>query len=320
MKRIAVLTSGGDAPGMNAAIRAVVRAGVEHGLEVFGVRRGYAGLVAGHFTPMDRTTVVNIVHSGGTILGTGRSEQFRTLEGQHSAAEQLALNRINGLVLIGGDGTFRGASALASVGGPAAVGIPATIDNDVFGADRSLGFDTAVNTALGAIDRIRDTATSHELLHFVEVMGRESGWLAVSAGLAGGAEAVFCPEIPSELDATIARLRASVEAGKRSVLIVVAEGYGEGAHALAAYVGPRLDLDYRVTTLGHTQRGGSPTAIDRTTGATLGVAAVDALVAGRSGVVVGERSENIVETPFEATWSRSHEVPANRLALLHRLG
>lgn len=320
MKRLAVLTSGGDAPGMNAAIRAVVRAGVESGNEVLGVRRGYAGLVDGDFAPLNRSSVVNIVQRGGTVLGTGRCERFKTLEGQRCAVEQLAAHRIDGLVVIGGDGTFRGATALATIGGPPAVGIPGTIDNDVFGADRSLGFDTAVNTALGAIDRIRDTATSHEMLHFVEVMGRRSGWLAVAAGLAGGAEAVLCPEVSDHIDATITRLRQSIDAGKRAVLIVVAEGYGEGAQAVAAYMGPRLGLDYRVTTLGHTQRGGSPTAIDRISGGALGAAAVDAVLAGRGGVMVGERGETIVETPLEDTWSYVHEVPANRLALLRRLG
>ena len=320
MERLAVLTSGGDAPGMNAAIRAVVRAGLASGGTVTGINRGYAGLLDNDFRTLDRGSVVNIIQRGGTILGTGRCDEFKTASGIDRACTVLAQQKIDGLILIGGDGTFRGASALEAAGGPPVIGIAGTIDNDVFGTDRTLGFDTAVNTALDAIDRVRDTATSHEMLHFVEVMGRHSGWLAVAAGLAGGAEAVLCPEMPSRVDEIVEQVSASMAAGKRSVLIVVAEGYDRGAVDAADAIGPRLGLDYRVTTLGHIQRGGSPTAIDRMSGGALGAAAVDALVAGRTGFMVGHRSEQIVETPFELTWSQNHPVPNDLLDLLNRLG
>jgi len=320
MQQIAVLTSGGDAPGMNAAIRAVVRAGEAHGCNVLGIRQGFAGLLRSDIVPLDRAAVVNVIQRGGTLLGAGRSEAFRTPEGVAQACTILQDHGVDGLVLIGGDGTFRGASALAAAGAPPCVGIPGTIDNDVFGTDRSLGFDTAVNTALDAIDRIRDTSRSHEMLHFVEVMGRHSGWLAVAAGVAGGAEVVLCPELPEPLDAVATRIDESVRAGKRSVLVVVAEGYGSGAADAAQVVGRRLDLDYRVTTLGHTQRGGSPSALDRIAAGALGVAAVDALVAGKSAIMVGFQGEAILETGFEQTWSHIHDIPRDMLELLGRLG
>ena len=313
------LTSGGDAPGMNAAIRATVRSGLGHGLEVVGIEHGYAGLLRGDLRLLGRPDVVNIIQRGGTVLGTGRSAEFPTPAGLQQAVKVLDTHAIDGLVLIGGDGTFRGASALAKAGGPPAVGIPGTIDNDVYGTNRSLGFDTAVNTALEAIDRVRDTATSHEMLHFVEVMGRHSGWLAVAAGLAGGAEAVLCPEVPNHNDTVVARTAASIAGGKRSVIIVVAEGYEGGAQGAAADIGPRLSLDYRITSLGHIQRGGSPSAIDRMAGSELGCAAVDALVAGGSHLMVGIQGEAVVETPFEDTWSKRHQVPTELLALLEQL-
>ena len=220
---------------------------------------------------------------------------------------------------MGATGRSGAASASAAAGGPPAIGIPGTIDNDVFGTDRSLGFDTAVNTALEAIDRVRDTATSHEMLHFVEVMGRHSGWLAIAAGLAGGAEAVLCPELPDHNDIVVEKTSVQIAGGKRSVLIVVAEGYGNGARDAAADIGPRLGLDYRVTSLGHIQRGGSPSAIDRMIGSELGAAAVAALIAGRSHLMVGIQAETVVETPFEDTWSQRHDVPTGLLDLLQQL-
>jgi len=304
---------------MNAAVRAVVRAGTASGIAVVSIERGYAGMVDNRFREMDRSSVVNIVQRGGTILGTGRCDEFRTDTGRARAVQNLRTHNIDGVVLIGGDGTFRGAQALMAAGGPSAIGIPGTIDNDVFGTDRSLGFDTAVNTALQAIDHIRDTATSHEMLHFIEVMGRDSGWLAVAAGLAGGAEVVLCPE-DDHLEAKLALMEASLAAGKRSIIVVVAEGYDDGAVNVASVIGSRLGLDYRVTTLGHTQRGGSPTAADRIMGGQLGTAAVDGLLAGRSGLMVGVKGERVVETPFDETCSTRHAVPAEMLALLSRLG
>lgn len=305
---------------MNAAIRAVVRAGHASDCEVLGIERGYAGLLDDQMRSLDRASVVNIIQRGGTVLGTARCEAFRTTEGIERACEVLAARRIDGLVLIGGDGTFRGASALVAAGGPPCVGVPGTIDNDVFGADHSIGFDTAVNTAVDAIDRVRDTAASHEMLHFIEVMGRHSGWLAVTAGLAGGVEVVLCPERNDDLEQVAERMQRSLDGGKRSILVVVAEGFGQGVVHAAEAIGHKLGLDYRMTTLGYTQRGGSPTALDRTTAGALGSAAVDALLAGKSGIMVGHRGEAIVETPLDVACSKTHEIPRTLLYLLDRLG
>jgi 6-phosphofructokinase 1 len=238
--RIGVLTSGGDAPGMNACIRAVVRRAIERGSEVVGIERGYAGLLQGNFRPLDRRSVVNVIHRGGTILGTARSERFKVPEGRAEARETIRADRIEGVVLIGGDGTFRGAELWEAEGGPPTVGVPGTIDNDVGGTDRSIGSDTAVNTALEAIDRIRDTAASHELLHFVEVMGRHCGWLALAAGAAGGAEVVLIPETEIDLDALVAGIGTALEAGKRWVIAVVSEGVQGGAQEVATQVGRGL--------------------------------------------------------------------------------
>ncbi|HUP72699.1 MAG TPA: ATP-dependent 6-phosphofructokinase [Acidimicrobiales bacterium] len=299
MRRVGVLTSGGDAPGMNACIRAVVRAGLERGLEVVGIRRGFEGMLAGEVEVLDRARIVNIVHRGGTILGTARSERFRTVEGCIDAVGILRHLDIDGLVLIGGDGTFRGGAALESAGGPPTVGVPGTIDNDVVGTDRSLGFDTAVNSALWAIDRIRDTATSHEVLHFVEVMGRHCGAIALASGVAGGAEAVLIPETTTDEERLAGKIGEAIARGKRSAIVVVAEGTRPGgARVVAEYVGARLGLEYRVTVLGHIQRGGAPTATDRILAGLLGVEAVDALADGASGVAVGEVAGRLVRTPY----------------------
>jgi 6-phosphofructokinase 1 len=320
VRRIGVFTSGGDAPGMNACIRAVVRAGQEHGMTVLGIRRGYVGMLAGEIEPLERRSVVNVIHHGGTILGTSRSEEFRTKEGRARARGVLAEHGIEGLVAIGGDGTFRGAHALMEEGGPPCVGVPGTIDNDVRGTDRSLGFDTAVNTALEAIDRIRDTAASHELLHFVEVMGRHCGWLALAAGVAGGAEAVLVPETPTDVAAIAARIEGELDRGKRFFIVVVAEGDETGgARAVANEVERLAGRDSRVTTLGYIQRGGAPTAADRILGGRLGAAAVDALVEGHIGRMVGEVEGKIVLTPLEETWDGPHELSADLLALSSRL-
>lgn len=320
MRRIGVLTSGGDAPGMNACIRAVVRVGLEHGMEVLGIRRGYAGLLAGEIEPLERRSVANVIHHGGTILGTSRSGEFRTPEGRARARGILAEQAIEGLIPIGGDGTFRGAHALVTEGGPPCIGVPGTIDNDVVGTDRSLGFDTAVNTALEAIDRIRDTAASHELVHFVEVMGRHCGWLALAAGVAGGAEAVLVPETPTDVAVIAARIEDELDRGKRFFIVVVAEGDETGgARAVAAEVERLVRRETRVTTLGYIQRGGAPTAADRILGGRLGAAAVDALAAGHTGRMVGEVGGKIVLTPLEETWAGRHELPTDLLALSSRL-
>lgn len=302
-RTIGVLTSGGDAPGMNACIRAVVRTALGHGMDVMGVRRGFLGLMAGDLLPLDRGSVANVIQRGGTILGTSRAPAFETEEGRAEARRALAEARVGALVLIGGDGTFRGAHALMEEGGPPCMGVPGTIDNDVWGTDWTIGFDTALNTALEAIDRIRDTAASHERLHFVEVMGRHCGEIAVACGLAGGAEAVAIPEEATDVPELCERIEKDIRRGKRAAIVVVAEGDETGgARALADEVARRIGLDARVTILGHIQRGGSPTAADRILGSRLGAAAVDALVAGRSGLMMGEVSREITLTPLEETW------------------
>lgn len=320
MRRIGVLTSGGDAPGMNACVRAVVRAAVRRGLDVYGIRRGFAGMIAGEMEPMDSRSVANIIHRGGTILGTSRSKEFQTPEGRLAAREALRAHGIEGLVLIGGEGTFKGGRALAEEGGPPSVGVPGTIDNDVAGTDDSIGFDTAVNTALEAVDRIRDTAFSHERVHFIEVMGRSSGWIALACGVAGGAEAVLVPETPTDLDGLCERIEAGLARGKRGAIVVVAEGDEPGAAEVAESVGARLGGEtVRVSSLGHIQRGGAPTAADRILASRLGAAAVEALVEGRTGQMVGIVGRALRLTPFERTWTESRRVDPALEALVDLL-
>lgn len=320
LRRIGVFTSGGDAPGMNASVRAVVRTVLAEGLEVAGIHRGYEGMIEGSVAALDRRSVANIIQRGGTILGTSRSAEFRTVEGRARARKVLEDQAIDALVAIGGEGTFKGAQALMDEGGPPCVGVPGTIDNDLGGTDRTLGFDTAVNTALEAVDRIRDTAHSHELLHFIEVMGRHSGELALAAAVAGGAEAVLVPEAPTDMAELCRRIEQDMGQGKRAVIVIVAEGHeAGGAQAAAAEVGRRLGLEYRVTVLGHIQRGGIPTAADRILGSRLGAAAVDALLGGSSGVMAGEVGGHVVLTPFPETWRGDRPLDPMLLKLIHRL-
>src|SRR5215467_11030225 len=281
MRRIGLLTSGGDAPGMNAAIRAIVRHALGRSLEVVGIRRGYAGLLAGEVQPLTRAGVANIIQRGGTVLGTSRSAEFMRPEGRARAAAVLRGAGIEGLVVIGGDGTFHGATLLAEEHGVCVAGVPGTIDNDVYGTDFTIGFDTAVNTALEAIDRVRDTAASHERLFLVEVMGRTCGDIALGVGVAGGAEDVLLPESPRDLLDLAADLRHSWERGKRSSIIVVAESGEQGrSFRLAEEVGRLTGLEPRVCILGHIQRGGTPSARDRVLASRLGAGAVDILVEG----------------------------------------
>lgn len=297
MKRIAVLTSGGDAPGMNAAIRAAVRKALHHGLEVHGIEYGYTGLLEGRFRVLRYADVGNIIQRGGTVLKTARSTKFPTPEGQALAVEELSVRGIEGLVVIGGDGSFRGAQLL-SRSGIRVVGVPGTIDNDMCGTDHTIGFDTAVNTVLDAINKIRDTASSHKRVVVIEVMGRDSGWIALAAGLAGGAEQVLVPEVPYDLEQVANLLIRNMKAGAEHSIIVVAEGAGLGFE-----VGEKLRVatgfDTRVTVLGHIQRGGSPSAFDRLLATRLGAAAVDQLVAGVSNVMVGQVGGRVVATPFD---------------------
>ncbi|WP_126210116.1 6-phosphofructokinase, partial [Thermus scotoductus] len=264
MKRIGVFTSGGDAPGMNAAIRAVVRQAYALGLEVIGIRRGYAGMILGEMVPLGVRDVANILQRGGTVLLTARSQEFLTEEGRAKAAEKLKAAGIEGLVAIGGDGTFRGAMRLLEEHKVPVVGVPGTIDNDLYGTDYTIGFDTAVNTALEAIDRIRDTAASHERVFFIEVMGRSSGFIALDVGLAGGAEVIAVPEEPVDPKTIAEGLMESLRRGKSSSIVVVAEGaYPGGAAGLLAAIQEHVRVEARVTVLGHIQRGGSPPAQDR---------------------------------------------------------
>ncbi len=318
MRRIGVLTSGGDAPGMNAAIRASVRHALGRGLEVVGIRRGYAGLLGGDLEPLTRAGVANIIQRGGTVLGTSRSEEFREAAGRVRAAAVLHGAGIEGLVAIGGDGTLEGATLLHEEHGIMIAGLPGTIDNDIGGTDFTLGFDTAVNTALDAIDRIRDTAASHDRLFLVEVMGRTCADIALAVGVAGGAEEVLVPGATQDLEALVAEMRRSWERGKRSSIVVVAEG---GEESRTFLIGRRLELaglEPRVCVLGHIQRGGKPTARDRILGSRLGAAAVDALLDGQT-VMVGEQGGVVTRVALRAAWERRRPIPQDMVALVRDL-
>ncbi len=301
MKRIAVLTSGGDAPGMNAAIRAVVRAGIAGGASVIGVRHGFQGLIAGDLVPLGARAVGGILQQGGTILGSARCGEFRTPEGRAGALETLQRNEVEGLVVIGGNGSQAGALELHRMGFPV-VGVASTIDNDLCGSDITIGVDTALNIALEAIDRLKTTASSHERAFIVEVMGRDCGYLAVMAGIAGGAETIVIPEVPVDPEEIAQDLIASRERGKKHAIIVVAEGASYDGEGLAHYFKEnkkRLGFDLRVTILGHVQRGGAPGAYDRTLATRLGAAAVDRLLTGQPGVLMGLKDGRIAGTPLE---------------------
>lgn len=309
MQKIGILTSGGDAPGMNACLRAVVRSALQRGVEVVGIRRGYAGLLAGDLVKLNRRAVANIMQRGGTVLESSRCEEFKTVAGVRKGIEVLRQEGIEGLVVIGGNGTFQGAEAVAEEGQIKVVGIPATIDNDIYGTDYTIGFDTAINTALQAVDKIRDTAEAFERVFFVEVMGRKSGFIALEVGLAAGAEEILLPEVVIEVEDLCQTLRESFRRGKRSSIVVVAEG-NEVGHTvqIAQYVKYRLKVDCRVCILGHLQRGGSPSARDRLLASKLGMAAVEAMLNGGEGCMVGEVRGEIVYTPLPESWQRSKEV------------
>jgi len=298
VKRIAVLTSGGDAPGMNAAIRAVVRAGLAQGWEIVGIRRGYAGLLSEDFRPLGARDVGGIIQLGGTILGSARCPEFKTPEGVRRAAQILGKHGIDALVVIGGNGSQQGAYALSREGVPV-VGVASTIDNDLVGSDITIGVDTALNVALEAIDRLKTTASSHNRAFLVEVMGRDCGYLALMAGIAGGAEAVVIPEVPVSPEAVAEAIREAYERGKPHAIVVVAEGAQYNAQRLAEYFQrEQLGYELRVTVLGHVQRGGAPGAFDRLLGTLLGAGAVEALARGEDGVLVGQIKGEVVTTPL----------------------
>lgn len=320
VKRIAVLTSGGDSPGMNAAVRAVVRAADAAGISCVGVADGYRGMINGNIRPLDARDVSGILQLGGTVLGTARSAEFRTPEGRATAAKNLRNAGVDSVVVIGGDGSMHGAELLSQEHDFKVVGVPGTIDNDLSGTDFTLGFDTAVNTALEAIDKIRDTAASHNRLFFIEVMGRHSGWLALYSGLAGGATAVLVPESDYHENEIRAKVVESFALGKRFCIVVVAEGDEQGgAFAVARKVTDGTDLDHRVSTLGHMQRGGAPSMRDRVLGARLGDGAVAALLEGQDGVMIGEQKLQIVATPIRSTWETDDRDFKGLLALMNRL-
>ncbi|MDG5471050.1 6-phosphofructokinase [Jeotgalibacillus sp. ET6] len=293
MKRIGVLTSGGDSPGMNPAVRAVVRKAIFHGLEVYGVYQGYQGLISGNIEKLELGSVGDIIHRGGTKLYSARCEEFKTVEGQKKGIEQLEKFGIEGLVVIGGDGSYMGAKALTEHGYPC-VGVPGTIDNDIPGTDFTIGFDTAVNTVIDAIDKIRDTATSHERTFIIEVMGRNAGDIALWAGLSGGAETILIPEDPHDLDNIAERILKGHARGKKHSIIIVAEGVMSG-NELAQKLKEKISLETRVSVLGHMQRGGSPTVSDRVLASRLGARAVELLMENKGGRAVGIEKNALVD-------------------------
>ncbi len=300
LKTIGVFTSGGDAPGMNAAIRAVVRSAIHHGLQVKGIVGGYPGMVAGDFQPLSLSSMANIIQRGGTMLKTGRLPEFHQAEVRAAAIQNLRDDGIDALVCIGGDGSFTGAHLLWQEHKFPIIGIPGTIDNDIAETDLTVGFDTAVNIALDAIDRIRDTAASHDRLFIVEVMGRDSGFIAVDVGVAGGAEEIFIPENPATVDQAIERIKRGMARGKKSSILVAAEGHKPGrAYDLADAIRKKAGFDAKVCILGHIQRGGSPTAADRILASRFGAAAVDALLAGHCDAMTGIKGHDIVTVPFD---------------------
>lgn len=301
IKRIGVFTSGGDAPGMNACIRAVVRTAIYNKIEVSGIIQGYQGMIDNHFVDMDSRSVCNIIQLGGTILKTARCSEFRTAEGRKKAYDNLKAAGIDALVGIGGDGTFTGIEIFSREYDIPVVGIPGTIDNDLYGSDFTLGFDTACNTVIEAIDKIRDTAASHDRLFFVEVMGRDSGCIALNTGIAGGAEAILMPEKDTAIDDLIESLESAVAGKKSSTIVIIAEGeQNGGAYNIAQRVKAKFNYyDTKVTILGHLQRGGSPSSFDRVLASRLGFSAVNLLLSGESRKVVGLKGNEIHHVPIE---------------------
>ena len=302
IKKIAVLTSGGDSPGMNAAIRSVVRTCAFHGIECVGIYRGYQGMIEGDFKEMGPRTVNNIVNKGGTILKSARSKEFMTQEGRKKAYQHIINAEINALVVIGGDGSFTGAEVFSKEFDFPVMGIPVTIDNDIYGTSHTLGYDTALNTVVECIDKIRDTASSHNRLFFVEVMGRDAGHIALNAGIGAGAEEILIPEEDLGLERLLESLQKSKASGKSSSIVVVAEGdkMGKNVFELKDYIEQHLpEYDIRVSVLGHMQRGGSPSCFDRVLASRLGVKAVESILEGKSNFMVGILKDEVTLTPLE---------------------
>ncbi|MCA1032325.1 6-phosphofructokinase [Bacillus timonensis] len=317
MKRIGVLTSGGDSPGMNAAVRAVVRKAIYHNIEVYGIYQGYSGLISGQIKKLELGSVGDIIHRGGTMLYTARCEEFKTEAGQKKGIEQLRKFGIEGLVVIGGDGSYRGAKKLTEHGFPC-VGVPGTIDNDIPGTDFTIGFDTALNTVIDAIDKIRDTATSHERTYVIEVMGRHAGDIALWSGLAGGAETILIPEAEHDMEDVVARLKRGHERGKKHSIIIVAEGIGSGVE-FGQKIQEATNLETRVSVLGYIQRGGSPTAFDRVLASRLGARAVELLLEGKGGRAVGIQNNALVDHDILEILDQAHTVDQTMYTLSKEL-
>lgn len=311
IKKIGVLTSGGDAPGMNAAIRSVVRTCAYHGIECIGIYRGYQGMIEGDFKEMGPRSVNNIINKGGTILKSARSKEFMKPEGRKKAHDHLVNAGVDSLVVIGGDGTFTGAEVFNREFGFPVMGIPGTIDNDIFGTSHTIGFDTALNTVIEVIDKIRDTASSHNRLFFVEVMGRDAGHIALNAGIGAGAEEILIPEEDLGLDRLVESLHRSKAAGKSSSIVVIAEGdrIGKNVFELKDYFESHYpEYDIRVSVLGHMQRGGSPSCFDRVLASRLGVKAVESLLEGKSNYMVGLGNDKVILTPLEQAIKGNSEI------------
>ena len=320
MKRIALLTSGGDSPGMNAAVRAIVKTCLFYNIVPVGIRDGYKGMVQKDLFEMAYADVDNIIHTGGTILGSSRCLEFLDKSTRSLAIDNLKENKIDGLIVIGGDGTFTGATVLSSEMGIPVIGIPGTIDNDIYGTDHTIGYDTALNTVINAVDKIRDTASSHHRIFFIEVMGRHAGFIAINAALASGAESVLIPEEVPDLNKLVAQIQGQNK-GKRSSIIIVAEGEQEGGSLeLINKVSPMLEgFDLRPTVLGHIQRGGSPSAFDRILATRMGSYAVELLLEGQQGVMIGSSGDNLITTSLEIAM-KLHSIPdLERLVLLKKM-
>jgi len=316
INNIGVLTSGGDAPGMNAALRAVVRTAIYHGRGVFAVKRGFEGMIDGEIEQVDSRAVSNIIQTGGTVIKTARSEHFRTDQGRKKAFENLKKFGIDALVAIGGDGTFHGCIDFYRQYDLPIIGIPATIDNDIYGTDFTIGYDTAVNTALDAIDKIRDTAQSHNRFFIVEVMGRDAGFIGLETGIAGGVENILIPEIKTDIDKLCGQIKSLFDRGKASNIVVVSEGDDAGgADEIGAKIKQKTGIDYRIAILGHIQRGGNPSAKDRLLASSLGYWAVKHLIDGKANMMVGQIGAKIVLTDMEDTVSKKKPIDIDALEM-----
>lgn len=313
LKRVGILTSGGDAPGMNAAIRSTVRACIYYGIEPVAIHEGYKGLIDNQMEVVNARSVANIINQGGTFLKSARCKEFRSKEGRVKAFENARAAGLDALIVIGGDGSFTGAMLLEEEHGLPCIGIPGTIDNDIYGTDYTIGYDTALNTVVEAIDKIRDTATSHNRLFFIEVMGRDAGFIALNTGIAAGAENILIPEEDKPVEKLMESLKQSGRAGKTSSIIVVAEGdRSGGVFELSRQVEEQFpEYEVKVTVLGHIQRGGHPTCFDRVLASRLGVAAIESLRSGESGVMVGVRDQQVVRTPLERAISKQNQIDSH---------